>query len=244
MTLLAKPGVASSLPGPRLPARGRLVSMKNVQPTQQGVRRRRKGSADVASTDSTDRILSFARDAQIYREGDPTDHLYRIVEGAVRTCKLLLDGRRQIGSFYLRGDLFGFEPGAQHSFSSEAVTETKIILVQRNAVSLLQLQGLMRLELRHAQDQVLLLAKNAPERVASFLLEMAERSQSSEKTELPMSRRDMADYLGLTTETVSRMLTLLEKQSAIALPNSRQIVLRKPTVLRRLVNGRSDVLCI
>jgi CRP/FNR family nitrogen fixation transcriptional regulator len=95
----------------------------------------------------------------------------------------------------------------------------------------------MRHELRLAQNHLFLLIKTAPERVASFLLEMAERIQCNKEVELPMSRRDIADYLGLTIETVSRTLTQLEKQSAIALLTSRRIILRKRIALRRLVDG-------
>jgi CRP/FNR family nitrogen fixation transcriptional regulator len=98
-----------------------------------------------------------------------------------------------------------------------------------------QLWTLMAGELERAQDHVYLLIKTAPERVASFLLEFARRIQSSDEVELPMSRRDIADYLGLTIETVSRMLTQFEKTSAIALPTSRRIILRDRAVLERLV---------
>ena len=86
------------------------------------------------------------------------------------------------------------------------------------------------------QDHILLLIKTAQERVAGFLLEMAERIKSATEIELPMSRQDIADYLGLTIETVSRTLTILENSAAIALPSSRRIVLRNPAALRRL-NG-------
>jgi CRP/FNR family transcriptional regulator, nitrogen fixation regulation protein len=89
-------------------------------------------------------------------------------------------------------------------------------------------------ELQLAQNHLLLLAKTARERVASFLLEMAERIPSSDEVELPMSRQDVADYLGLTIETVSRMLTRLETASAIALPTTKRIVLRNRAALRRL----------
>jgi CRP/FNR family nitrogen fixation transcriptional regulator len=79
-----------------------------------------------------------------------------------------------------------------------------------------------------------MLVKTARERVASFLLEMAERLEFSDEIELPMPRHDIADYLGLTIETVSRTLTQLENQSAIALPTSKRIVLRDRAALRRL----------
>ena len=197
----------------------------------------RNVSLDIVPTKLTGTMACFARGAAIYREGDVTDHLYKIVGGIVRTCKLLLDGRRQIGAFYLAGDMFGLEPGEQHAFSSEAITETHILVVKRGVATPFQLQDLMRRELQLAQNHILLLTKTAPERVASFLLEMAERAQPSEHIELLMSRRDMADYLGLTIETVSRMLTQLEKESTIALPTSRRVVLRNRVALKRLAGG-------
>ena len=94
----------------------------------------------------------------------------------------------------------------------------------------------MRRELQIAQDHVGLLIKTAPERVATFLLEMADRMQSRDEVELPMSRQDIADYLGLTIETVSRTLTRFENASVIALPCSKRIVLNRPA-LKRLVEG-------
>src|SRR5829696_5311422 len=89
-------------------------------------------------------------------------------------------------------------------------------------------------ELQRMQDHILLLIKTAQERVAGFLLEMAGRIKSTTEVELPMSRQDIADYLGLTIETVSRTLTILENSATIALPSSRRIVLRNPAALRRL----------
>ena len=91
-------------------------------------------------------------------------------------------------------------------------------------------------ELQRAQDHIMLLIKTAQERVAGFLLEMAARGASTGEIELPMSRQDIADYLGLTIETVSRTLTQLEKSAAIAVPTSRRIVLRNRAALNRM-NG-------
>jgi len=187
---------------------------------------------------------SFARNAEIYGEREPADCLYKLVRGTVRAYRSLVDGRRQIGAFYLPGDMFGLESGEKHAFSAEAVTDTKLLVINRSAVVSLaardkevarQLWALMGGELQRTQDHVLLLIKTASERVASFLVEMAERIQSSEEVELPMSRQDIADYLGLSIETVSRMLTQLESASAIALPTSKRIVLRNRAVLKRLV---------
>jgi CRP/FNR family nitrogen fixation transcriptional regulator len=192
--------------------------------------------------------MSFSRNEEIYGQKEPADCFYKVISGAVRTCRVLIDGRRQIGAFYLPGDTFGVESGGEHAFSAEAVIDATVLVINRGTVvsraswdneAACQLWVLLGGELQRAQDHVYLLIKTAPERVASFLLEMAERIQSSEEVELPMSRRDIADYLGLTIETVSRMLTQLENASAIALPASKRIVLRDRAVLNRLIAGAS-----
>jgi CRP/FNR family transcriptional regulator, nitrogen fixation regulation protein len=177
--------------------------------------------------------LSFNRNSEIYGEGEPAAHLYQVISGIVRTCRFLIDGRRQIGSFYLPGDTFGLETTAEYTFSAEAVTDVNVLVVKRGILPS-QLWELMGSELRRTQDHVLLLAKTAPERVATFLLEMARRVRSRDEVELSMSRQDIADYLGLTIETVSRTLTQLENESAIALPTSKRIVLRDRATLKRL----------
>jgi CRP/FNR family nitrogen fixation transcriptional regulator len=187
--------------------------------------------------------ISYARNTEIYGENEPTDYLYKLVSGAVRTSKTLNDGRRQIGEFYLPGDLFGHELGSEHSFSAEAITDVKVIVIKRSAIEALaardtdvarQLWAMTAGELQRVQEHILLLIKTAQERVEGFLLEMAERIKSTNEIELPMSRQDIADYLGLTIETVSRTLTILENSAAIALPSSRRIVLRNRAALRRL----------
>jgi|SRR4051812_5575558 CRP/FNR family nitrogen fixation transcriptional regulator len=187
--------------------------------------------------------MPFARNAEIYGENEPADYFYKVLSGTVRTYKVLNDGRRQIGAFYLPGDVFGFEDGAQHAFSAEAIVNARILVIRRNAVTALasresavaqQLLSLMGRELTRVQAHIMLLIKTAEERVAGFLLEMADRVQDRNEVELPMSRQDIADYLGLTIETVSRTLTHLENTAAIALPTSRRIVLRNRAALRRL----------
>ena len=187
--------------------------------------------------------MSFVRNAEIYGENEPAEYLYKLVSGSVRTSKILDDGRRQIGAFYLPGDIFGLEVGSEHALSAEAITDAKVIVVKRSAVEALaardsdvarQLWAMTGRELQRMQEHILLLIKTAQERVAGFLLEMAARIKSNSEIELPMSRQDIADYLGLTIETVSRTLTTLENSAAIALPSSRRIVLRNRTALRRL----------
>jgi CRP-like cAMP-binding protein len=188
-------------------------------------------------------LMPFARNSEIYGENEPADYLYKVVSGTVRTYKVLVDGRRQIGGFHLAGDIFGFETGEEHTFSAEAITDCKILVIKRSAVIALaardndiarQMWALTARELQRVQDHIMVLIKSAQERVAGFLLEMADRVPGGGAVELPMSRQDIADYLGLTIETVSRTLTQLEKTAAIELPTSRRIVLRNRSALNRL----------
>jgi CRP/FNR family nitrogen fixation transcriptional regulator len=187
--------------------------------------------------------MSFSRNAEIYGESEPADYLYKVVSGTVRTYKVLADGRRQIGAFYMAGDVFGLEMGDEHTFSAEAISDTKVLVIKRSALVALaerdnevarQLWALTGRELSKVQDHIMLLIKTAQERVVGFLLEMAERATNNGALELPMSRQDIADYLGLTIETVSRTLTILENTAAIELPTSRRIVLRNRSALNRL----------
>lgn len=187
--------------------------------------------------------MSFARNAEIYGDNEPSDYLYKVVSGTVRTYKVLSDGRRQIGAFYLPGDIFGLEVGEEHAFSAEAITDVKVLVIKRSAVMALaardhdiarQLWTLTGRELQRVQDHILLLIKTAQERVAGFLLEMVDRVSGGNAIELPMSRQDIADYLGLTIETVSRTLTHLENTAAIEVPTSRRIVLRNRPALSRM----------
>ena len=188
-------------------------------------------------------VMPFARNAEIYGENEPAEYLYKVVGGAVRTYKVLNDGRRQIGAFYLPGDVFGLEIGSVHSFSAEAISECKVMLIKRSTLVALaarshdvanQLWTMTAKELQRAQGHIMLLIKTAQERVAGFLLEMASRAPACNTVELPMSRQDIADYLGLTIETVSRTLTQLENSAAISVPSSRRIVLRNQAALTRL----------
>ncbi len=187
--------------------------------------------------------MPFARNVEIYGENEPADYLYKVISGTVRTYKVLNDGRRQIGSFYLPGDIFGLEAGDEHAYSAEAITEAKVLVIKRSAVVGLaardnnvarQLWSLTASELHRVQEHILLLIKTAQERVAGFLLEMAARAPSGNEIDLPMSRQDIADYLGLTIETVSRTFTQLENAATISVPTSRRIVLRNRAALNRL----------
>jgi CRP/FNR family transcriptional regulator, nitrogen fixation regulation protein len=201
------------------------------------------GCAAVDAIELMGTVMPFARNAEIYGENEPADYLYKVVRGTVRTYKVLVDGRRQIGAFHLPGDVFGFETGNEHTFAAEAITDCRIALIRRSALTALaardnevarQMWAFTARELQRVQAHLLLLIKSAQERVATFLLEMAGRVSAGGTVELVMSRQDIADYLGLTIETVSRTLTQLEKTAAIEVSTSRRIVLRDHSALVRL----------
>ncbi|QUD87526.1 helix-turn-helix domain-containing protein [Phenylobacterium montanum] len=185
--------------------------------------------------------MRFERDEEIFGEQEEADFAYKIVSGAARTFRVLSDGRRQVVGFHLPGDVFGLERGETHRFSAEAVSGCVVALVRRTAIERAAradgeaarwLWGLAAGELERLQDHAMLLGrKTATERVASFLLDMAERSPFAGGVQLLMSRADIADYLGLTVETVSRTLTQLERDHMIAIPSSRRIVLSRPEAL-------------
>lgn len=188
--------------------------------------------------------FSYRKDEEIYGEDEPAEYVYQIVRGAVRTYKLLSDGRRQIGTFLLPGDFFGLESGTSHRLAAEAIIDTQVRLVKRSSLeqaASIDVQVARKLwsmtagELRHAEDHMLLLGrKSAMERVANFLLEMDRRLAVTGMMALPMCRRDIGDYLGLTLETVSRALSQLHSEGVLGFSGARQIVLRNRQRLRNM----------
>lgn len=190
--------------------------------------------------ESTSATAAYPRDVEVYGEGEPAEYFYMVVSGSVRTYKVLVDGRRQICAFRLRGDVFGLEVDEAHSLSAETITNSRILQMKRSVLMeqaehdkevARQLWAMTNSELKRVRAHALLLIKTAKERVAEFLLDMSERVPTGASVELPMSRQDIADYLGLTIETVSRTLTDLEKNEAISLPNSRRVVLHDRAAL-------------
>ena len=188
--------------------------------------------------------FSYKKDEEIYGEDEPSDYVYQVITGSVRNYKLLSDGRRQIGAFYLPGDIFGLESGTVHRLTAEAIVDTTVRLVKRRSLEQAagmavqvanSLWAMTAGELRHAEDHMLLLGrKNAMERVASFLLEMDRRLSVAGIVALPMCRRDIGDYLGLTLETVSRALSQLHNDGVVGFSGARQIVLRNRQRLRSM----------
>ena len=188
--------------------------------------------------------LHYARDEEIYGEAEQAEFVYKVVSGAVRTYKLLSDGRRQIGAFHLPGDLFGLESSRTHKLTAEAVTETVVLVFKRRTLEHFamrnievarQLWNLTARNLDHAEEHMLLLGrKTAAEKVAAFLLEMDERMQPTGAISLPMTRRDIADYLGLTLETVSRTISQLQAEGVVERSSARQIIVQRRSKLREL----------
>jgi CRP/FNR family nitrogen fixation transcriptional regulator len=187
--------------------------------------------------------MAFAKDEEIYGQDESADLVYRVLEGAVRTTRVMADGRRQIGEFYLAGDLFGLETGPRHRFSAEAVRDSVILVIK---ASVLRSSGgeferlgweATRQELERAQEHVLLLGrKTACERVASFLKGLSDKSGGDLVVDLPMGRQDMADYLGLTIETVSRMLSQLQSGRIVSFCTTRRFRVVNPEGLARLAD--------
>jgi CRP-like cAMP-binding protein len=220
----------------------RLSSIQVGQPMQSPAmfaqQRPLLGSAELSAAPMT-----FERNVEIFGEGETADYIYKVVSGSVRTYRVLNDGRRQIMAFYLPGDVFGIEPGTEHCSSAEAITKSVVLVVRRSSVFKCaerdsevarNLWSITATEMQRSKNHALLLIKSAKERLASFLLDMAERLAGKNTLELPMSRQDIADYLGLTIETVSRTLTQLSEGSTIQFLASRRIVLRNRSLLTAL----------
>lgn len=188
--------------------------------------------------------VSYDRDEEIYGEGEPGEYLYCVRRGAVRTFKLLRDGRRQIDAFHLPGEYFGLSASETHRLTAEAVVDSKVVIVKRRGLEARAAQeadiacAMWRLaadDLRNAQDHMLLLGrKNAIERVVAFLLDMDRRLTVAGVMALPMCRRDIGDYLGLTLETVSRSLSALAEKGALSFNGSRQIMLNNRARLQAM----------
>ena len=188
--------------------------------------------------------VRYERGTEIFAEEDPADCIYQIVSGTARTCKLLSNGRRQIGAFLMEGDYFGMEARDTHCFAAEAITDVTVHMISRSAAFAAAgrepevaraLWDITARSLDASQQHSLLLGrKTALEKIGSFLSEMAERQGCDDEIDLAMSRQDIADYLGLTIETVSRTMTQLECAGTIALPSSRHVILKRHIELERL----------
>jgi CRP/FNR family transcriptional regulator, nitrogen fixation regulation protein len=202
---------------------------------------------ELVALDRLGTVVTLRREQPLFHEADSAEFYFKVISGAVRSCKLLADGRRHVGEFFLPGDFIGLDAEDAYIFTAEAVTETVVVRYARRSVDNLAFQEprisrrLMRIACRNlsaAQHQMLLLSrKTAEERIASFILAMAERNGDSDRITLPMTRTDIGDHLGLTMETVSRALTQLRKEGVIELKNSHDVVIRDRDMLADLAEA-------
>lgn len=184
-------------------------------------------------------------------DGDVQTHLYQVLEGVVGIYKLMSDGRRQIVSFQYPGDIVGLDRSGQFNYHAEALCAARVRCIPADAVNTLITtepgfgEAMLRLladELAETRDQLLSLGcKSALEKVATFLLRIASRNRRAgrddERLQLPMTRAEIADYLGLTIETVSRNFTRLRKAGAISLDTSHVVNVLDLQLLQTIAEG-------
>lgn len=218
----------------------------NTHPT-----RTERPFGDLAETSSLGVTASVNAGGTILVEGDPIDHYFRILSGTVRLYNAVADGRRQIIDFLGPDDCFGLTGLAAHAYSVEAITDVVFIRCPRYRLEAAidaqpdLARDLFRLactELGQAQRRMLLLGrKSAEERLASFLLDLAKRQGDQlgpdQPVKLDMSRQDIADHLGLTIETVSRIFTRFKRAGLISLPDRHDVVLKQVDKLVSMAEG-------
>lgn len=188
-------------------------------------------------TSSNDGILAFSQPSAvtlyeagttIYGQGDASGPLYMVEFGTVRLCRVSADGRRQISAFYFAGEIFGLEADQQRHFYAESVDSTGIRVLRPSQGDMFN-QSMFQVALKgltRAQEHLMVLGRqNGTEKVAAFLLDIADRQASDRYVDLSMQRSDIADYLGLSFETVSRILTKLKCAGTIRIPHVKQIEL-------------------
>lgn len=189
-------------------------------------------------------VLRHAAGEEIFGEGEPADYVYQVKAGVVRTYRILGDGRRQVCEFHLPGDFIGLEAGVEYAATAEGVTDVTVVAVRRSALSNLaatdlpfsrKLWELAVKGMQQSQNHASMLGRlGAVERVAAFLLDFAGRVGAQGAMDLPMTRQDIADYLGLTIHTVSRTLSQLQSQGLIDARSSRHVELRREAALADL----------
>ena len=178
----------------------------------------------MAALDHIGVVISLRRDEPLFMPGDAASSYFKVLKGAVRSCQLLADGRRHVGAFFLPGDFIGLDASETYPTITEAVVETTLIRYSRRKVDGLAAEQpriaqsmieIMRASLAAARERMALLGQmTAMEKIASFLLAISER-RSDGRIELPMTRTDIGDYLGVTMETVSRALSQLKSDGVI-----------------------------
>ena len=187
----------------------------------------------------------------LFDEGEAAGNVFNVTSGTLKVYKLLPDGRRQVTGFLFPGDFLGLAKQETYAFSAEAVTPCMLCRFPRQKLEAL-MQRLPKIEQRllniasnelvAAQEQMLLLGrKTAREKIASFLLMLSKRARQrgleGDPVAVPMSRTDIGDYLGLTTETVSRTFTQLKQDGIIQLLPNHQVKLAKREALDEIAGG-------
>lgn len=181
-------------------------------------------------------IVPYHRGQEICSQGRSVEHWYFLISGAARRCAIRSDGRRQIVDLLLPGDFFGLAFGDQSEATIEAVAENTVVasyprprieaLAESDPKIARELRDIAFKALSRMQTQLLILGRiTALEKVGSFLLEMSARLSNgdTERVALPISRYDIADYLGVSVETVSRALSHLKQRGAIKLLSTRTV---------------------
>ena len=204
-----------------------------------------------AALQSIGTVLKFKRNAAVFNEGDPARCVYKVISGAVRTCRVLMDGRRQIADFILPGDFFGLDWQSAHGFTAEAIADAVIVAYPRLQLEQIAeskpavqklLMSLLCKGLNSTQNHVVMLGRQtATERLAWFLLRIMERTDHNPSLDLPMSRLDIADYLGLTIETVSRGISQFKRKDLIAVSGAHQVILKNIEALEALASGEGEI---
>ena len=209
----------------------------HIQPSFRAtpVRDTQRGVDDLLTAMQPAAVTYFPTDAVIYAEGDAAGPLYLVEFGMVRICRLTADGRRLVSAFHIAGEVFGFEAGGAHGSYAESVDGAGI-RVLRPAHREQPAAPILSLALRslaRTQDHLLLLGRRtANERMAAFFLDLASRQGDETSVYLPMQRYDIADYLGLTFETVSRVLRALKDLGVIRLRSTNEVELLDLPALR------------
>jgi CRP/FNR family nitrogen fixation transcriptional regulator len=196
-------------------------------------------------------VVKFSRNAAVFNEGDPARQVYKVISGAIRTCRVLVDGRRQIADFYLPGDFFGLDGQGEHGFTAEAIADAVVISYPRSQLELIAetrpavqklLMSMLCKGLSATQNHVVMLGRQtAQERLAWFLLNLMQRTDDNADLDLPMSRLDIADYLGLTIETVSRGISQFKRKQLISVSGTHQVTLRNVEALEAIASGEGEI---
>jgi CRP-like cAMP-binding protein len=205
------------------------------------------GDADVQALNRLGAKVRVPRGETIFGEGDVAEHAYKVVSGCVRLSRHLSDGRRQVTKFLFPGDFLGFMEFGEHKFTAEAVNDAVLMSFPR--IVLLKLRNerasvqerfltLVAQQVLDAHTHLMILGRaTANERVASFLISLWKRIgvEDDDVLDVPMSRLDIADYLGLTIETVCRVLSELKRARIIEVPDARHLVVRDIEALQEQV---------